>query len=766
MPTNLKTALARFKLCTDAIDKQTTRETAALEFQVPENHWPKDWQDARKGQIIAGQSIPARPMLSIPKLNQAYQELDNQFTAAHLGVQVHALSEDAEDETADVLQGLYRRIEVDSRAPLARGWAYQRAYKAGRGAYKVDKVWDTETGSPGDQKIVIKRFLRQECALFDPFAQEPDSSDMRYAFEFADISWDVYVEKYGKVKNADGSERSSAVAQMTDSELDILGKEKPDWMTSTGAGRSIRVAGYWRVELTKTDRGPDTRTVFYSLINGVEELEPETEWDGHYIPLIPVIGRELIPFDGERRWTGITEPAMDGQRLFNVTASNVVEKVLGDTQSPWLMYEGQDEGHELEWQLSGSRKFAALHINPKQVGGQLLPHPVKNVQGVNIQGDLELLQLAGGFIQDATTTVDQSRLEGLAKKRVAHQTLAGLQESGDANRSDFLSTFASVSMTYEAKVVLDLIPFVYDRPGRVARVLNREDKARPVMLNTPFVMNPATGRPQSVPDGQVPHMPSAVPNQPAPVVKHYDLKKGVYGCVVSVGKGFDSRNSAQAEQYGQLFQADPQVIPAFLPFFLKALEFPQEAVERAEKMVPPALKDDPQQDPKALQAQIGQMKQAMDQMQQSLMQAGDIIKTKAVENKAKIDVAKLQGLEAVTLQRMRDATSIAVAQIAASTKIQLMQSESMNEALALGQEHAFVSHQSKQDRAHELAMAVHEHQQALDAAQQEHQQGLNAADQEHQQALEQGQAGSDQAMAQQQQAADLAPPPSNNGAGA
>lgn len=764
MSDKLTAALERFRLCVNATDKQSERETAALAFQVPANHWPAAWQDARKGGIVDGVPTPPQPMLSIPKLDQTFQLLDNQARAAHLGVTVHALSEDADDETADVLQGLYRRIEVDSRAHLARLWGYQRAYKAGRGAYKVDKVWDTETGTPGDQKIVIKRLLFQSSAYFDPFSQEPDFSDMRYAFEVADLPWETYKDRYP----------DSGLAGMDAEGLDGIQKDRPNWITGDGPARAIRVAGYWRLVLAKSDRGPDTRTVYYSLINGYEEIEHEVEWDGHYIPLIPVIGRELIPFDGERRWTGVTENAMDGQRLFNVAASDVVEKVLSDTKPPWLMYEGQDEGRETEWALSGSRRLAVLHhravLGPD---GNVLPPPVKNILGVNIQGSLELLQLAGGFIQDATTTVDQSRIEALAKKKVAHQTIGALADSGEAGRSDFLYNLADISMTYEAKVVLDLIPFVYDRPGRIARVLNREDTSRSVMLNAPFVTDPNSGRPIAAPNGQPPPQmgappmngnggPPGQPGQPPaqpPPVKHYDLKKGVYGVVVSVGKGFSSKNSAQADQYAQLFQADPQVIPAFLPFFLKANEFPTEAIERAEKMVPPQLRDDQQQDPKTLQAQLGQLKQALDQAHQQLQQAGMMIQTKAIENKAKTDVAKLQGLEAITLQRMKDATTIAVAQIAASTKIQLMQSEAQNEAMALGLEHKHDATQQAHDRAHDVALAVQNHSHALDAAQQQHEQGLQAAEQDHQQALEQGDQSTQGQMAVQQQSADLAPEP-------
>ena len=95
-------------------------------------------------------------MLSVSTLDEPLQLAYSQFSSAHLGVNVHPLNEDASDDTAEILQGLYRSIEVGSRANIARGWAYDRAMKAGRGAYRVHKEYDLTTGMPGDQKIVIK----------------------------------------------------------------------------------------------------------------------------------------------------------------------------------------------------------------------------------------------------------------------------------------------------------------------------------------------------------------------------------------------------------------------------------------------------------------------------------------------------------------------------------------------------------------------------------------------------------------------------------
>jgi hypothetical protein len=739
-----ETALARFRMCSDAFREQTDRERDDLAFQIPENHWPSDWQDARKGQIINGVPVPPRPMLSIPKLDQTFQMLDNQMRTASLGIQIHAETDDADEATARIIQDLYRHIETTSRANLARNWAYQRAYKCGRGAYKIDKVYDLDSPVPGDQKIVIKRLLDQSCALFDPFATEPDFSDMRFAFETTWMPASLYEDKYP----------DSKLTGMGGGELEALSIQQPDWVTNDEEGRAYLVAGYWCVHVTKAAQG-ETRHVTYTVLNAVEILEPETEWDGKYIPLVPVIGRELIPFDGSRRWTGVIGPAKDGQRLFDVAASNVVEKVGLDTKAPWIAAEGQDEGHELEWQMSAVRNFPMLTYKPVMIQGQPVPPPAKNTSGVNISGDLQLLQLAGGFIQDATTTVDQSRLESLAKSRVAHQTIGTIAGAGEASRSDFLHNFVDISLPYEALVILDLIPKVYDRPGRVIRIRSADNKTRGVMINYPYTQQPG-GKPQPVPPG----MP------PPPNAQYHDLSRGVYGVVATVGQGYASANEAQSAQYADLFKADPQVMPAFLPFFLRANNFPPEAVERAEKMVPPQLQDQPQQSPQQLQAQIGQMQTSMQQLQQQLQQANQALQTDQVKVQGDIQRAQITADKDIQIQVMRDATQIAVAKIQAAARGAIVQMEAQNEATALGLQHVFDAQESQYDRAHEAGLSAADASGALASAQDDraHQVGMAAAaaaqarqgsedDRLHQGAMAANQAGHEAGMAAAQ------PPP-------
>jgi hypothetical protein len=129
-------ALDRFRLAAQAEEDQRRREIEDLKFQVPELQWPDEVKAQRGSTTVNGVPIPPRPMLSIPKLDQPIQLVLNQERQAHLGLTIHALDDEATDDTAEVIQGIYRRIEVDSRADLARSWAFDRAVnrRAGRSA--------------------------------------------------------------------------------------------------------------------------------------------------------------------------------------------------------------------------------------------------------------------------------------------------------------------------------------------------------------------------------------------------------------------------------------------------------------------------------------------------------------------------------------------------------------------------------------------------------------------------------------------------------
>ncbi len=749
MPTDMEQALDRFRLGVSADGDQRMREEDALRFQVPEMAWPKDVKEQRKPQIVGGVAIPQRPMLSIPTLDQPIQMTLNAEKAAHLGIKIHPISEEADDETAEIIQGLYRRIEVESRAGLARSWAFERAVKAGRGFYRVLAEPDPDGGSPFDQKIMIKRILQQGSVVLDPFAQESDWSDGQWAFLIQDMPWDTYIRRFPKSKMA---------ALNEDEQLAIVGVETPQWMSGDleSAGRAVRVAEYYRIEYQPRTRvllddgtdafddeipegrapreGDEGRsveeqvpTLWWSVINAIEELEPAQAQDGRYIPIIPVVGRELIPFEQQRRWVGIIEPNKDAVRLLNYSASSAVELAALETKAPYTMVEGQEEGHEQEWQLANIRNFPYLRYRNVSLNGTPAPPPQRTqVDTSRLGPSMVLLQQAREFIHQGTGAYESALGEQSSSARSGKAVMA-LQQQYDQGSSHFLDNLAEISLTYEAKVILDLIPHIYDRPGRVARILDLEDESRTIMLNTPFEEGIQGRRPRRVSSGAAPMMPmrapgaapqaltipgmgpgmagagvppppppggpmpggpmpggpmpggpmpggpmpggpmpgGPMPGGPAPPkVLNYNLAKGRYGVVVTVGRSYKSRTQEGADEMGQLFQSNPSLFPILGDLYLKFRDFPghNEAAARIKKLLPPPLQEnDTEQQVTQLQGQLQEQGQALEQLTKALDEKTREIETDAVKQQAITAREQANAAMRVELERMKNQTDLEIA---------------------------------------------------------------------------------------------------------
>lgn len=688
-------ALKRFKLSRDAYEAQRDRERDDLAFQVPELQWDAESRRAREGTVVGNVAIPPRPTLSISKLDQPIQIVLNQQKAAHLGVTIHPVSEDANADTAAMLQDLYRHIERDSRAQLARGWAFDRAVKAGMGFYRVNTTYDEHCGNPFDQKVVLERILQQDQVYLDPSAQMPDWSDGEYAFLCTWLSLDKFTREYPQ----------SALADYDDRALRALVREVPDWVRVDGGDKNaVLIAEYWRVEqvareyvgladgrvvfvdtLTPEEaalvppdaprRAVKVPKVWWSVINGVEELTEPQEWNGRYIPIIPVVGRELQPFDGERRFVGMIRPAKDGQKLFNYAASNAVEIAALEPRAPFLLVEGQDEGYEQQWAQANTRNYPVLRYKPTTIAGQPAPPPQRvAVDASRLNTSMSLMQQADSFIQ-ATTAVYDPSLGRLSASERSGRALLALQQQADTATSHYLESLASVAMTYEAKVVLDLLPRIYDRPGRIVQLLDGEDESRQAMVNQPFVRG-RDGRPQ------------AAPGYATAGVEHYDLRQGVYNVSVSIGRSYQTRLEQGAEEIGQILTASPQLMPLIGPTYFKFRDFPgareiADLLKKQRAQQFPYLQDDTPGGPPP-EVLVPQLQQQVQQMQQQLAQAADIIKGEQVKQAAQVEMERLRVQADLQLQAMKNAATIEVKKIDALTKGIVLDQAAENEAQATG----------------------------------------------------------------------------------
>jgi hypothetical protein len=679
----LTEAAERFKVASEAEEKQRERERADLEFQVPELQWDEKSKQLRQGD---GQTS-GRPMLSISKLSQPRRLILNQMRSADLGINIHPISEKAESETAEILQAKYREIERKSRAELARAWAFDRAVQAGRGAYRVLTEYDDESEVPSDQRIVIKRIYHQDGVYFDPSASEPDYSDGRYAFVVSWMSASEFKRQFPKAKPAPANKL----------EWEGMRAEAPEWVRD----EDVLVAEYWHKEFEAEEfevegekRTREKVKVRVDKMCGWDVLE-SMDWPGKWIPIIPTIGRELQPFDEERRCVGIVFDARDGQKLYNFAASTLVERMAMEPRAPFVAAAEVLEGYEHLWQTANIKNHAVLPFNAVVKDGAMLPPPQRaqiDASGMSIA--LMALQEADGFIQ-ATTAVFDPSLGKMPQKERSGRAIMALQQQADAGTSDFLQNLADISLTYEARVVLDLIPKIYDRPGRITRIVRGDDKkTEAVMLGQPYIMDPKTKQPRAAQPGE----------QNAKTV---DLARGIYDVSVNVGKGFQTRLQEGSERIGEMLANKPELFMMMGDLFLRYQDWPG-SKEMADRMAKVREKqfpglgegEDGQIPPEQQQAMLQGMKQqlqAQGQQMQAMQMAleTDRAKQEAAMAKAQLD-AQTKQMDIEAKLRMNAADN--------QTKLTVAGMEGKIETLLTLLELESEARQVRQAQAHDAAM--------------------------------------------------------------
>lgn len=760
-------ARERFTLAETADQKQRQRELDDIRFYNGEQ-WDRDLLDSRKGQTIGSgsnqQVVPARPSLTINKTREPVRQVINQERQSDLSIELIPADDWGEmagpiDHTEiELREGLVRRIQRDSEASDARSWAFSRSAIAGRGYWLVMTRY--VPGKSWDQEVYVERIYNQATVLLDPAHEQPDGSDAEWGFYGADLSWDAYKAEYPNKR--DSPNRVSSCE--TDDDWRALGDEAPGWFSGEGDTRMVRVMNYyyteresktlclmadgsvlWSDEVPEGAAIQETRTVVeksikWCKIDGCQKLD-ETDWPGHYLPIIKVLGEELQPFDNERRAEGIVRPMRDPCKGNNYIVSKFVEQVGLTPIPPWMMAGGQDEGYEDEYAASTTRTLPVLHYNQKDSFNQPAPPPARTNVSTDVAAIATGVQIFGQAI--AATSVTPETALGNADPTVKSGKLAKmLLDQAQRGNSNFLDNLVR-SMRHEARVINDLLYPIYGRPGRLARMMNGQGEMSAVLIGQPFTMQGAgkQARPIPVPEGQ-PQPPDA---------KVYKLTPDAgFNVAVKISKSADTRRQEIAEWLAQLIGADPSQMAVIGDKLWKYMDLPdhEEIEERYKVMLAPPIQklisgDSPlppeaQQKIAMLEAQLQQVMPLADKNQ------SDLEKTKIQESEeTKRTMIKQQAEDSRT--RADNETKLAVAELGAKVdRLSLFLEERARLGLQMQE-----GTESEMDRQHQRAMAAQQHAQTLQQGDQAHQQALVQGDQQQQHALEQGAQGHLQALEQQ-----------------
>lgn len=768
----LTQARVRYKAGNEADNKQAQRERDDIAFEDGDQ-WPVDIKLAREGQQPTNgmPAVPARPTLVINKVREPVRQILNQERQADISVEVVPADDFGDlgitpDDTEITLrEGLIRRIQRESQAQDARSWAFKRAVIAGRGYYLV--MTRFLPGKTWDQEIYLHRIYNQSGVILDPAHEQPEGSDADWGFIGTWVQWDRFKAEYPK----DAEGKNNPFAASTESDFIAMTESYPDWYRADGEQRAVRIVDYWYTERTsrtlavladgsaaweeEIPEGAEIvnrRTVvekqikFCKIAGGCMIVE-QTDWAGQDMPIIKVVGEEILPYDEQRRAEGLVRQARDAAMGENYMISKLVETIGLTPISPLQVDPDAIDGYETWYGVANTRALPFLPARTYDDQGRQLAAPHRPAVDPNILPMAQSIQMFDGFIQNTTGGAAPDRL-GVGQRVQAAQAIKRLQDEEQFNTSNFLDNLTR-SMRYEGQVINGLLYPIYGmKPGRLVRILTGDGHADVLQVQTPPQASMMTGAPQMPPQGvpgaPMPPQPGQPPGGAAPVSPPLSLqqqakkvakltKDAHFNIQIKVAKAADRRRDQFVDMFGQILASDPQQMAVGGDLFYKNLDIPEakELSKRQRQMLAPpvqqylAAQEQGQPFDPVAQAQIGQLQtrlQQLEQIAQGLHQEADKVQAEQQtrlqieQSRAQVELqrAQIDADKELKLQQMKDAASIAVAKVNALAKGVIVDQEATDEAMALGFSHAFDASQADADRQHERDMA--QAQQVHDAA--------------------------------------------------
>jgi len=663
----LETMRHRLQMALSAYSDSREDELDDLRFMAgsPDNQyqWPADVLATRGS--IQGQTINARPCLTINKLPQHVRQLTNDQRQNRPAGKVIPVDSQADPEMAEIFEGMVRHIEYISDADVAYDTACDNQVTFGEGYIRILTEYCDE--NTFDQDIKIGRVRNSFSVYMDPTIQDPCGADAKWCFITEDISRDEYGRLFPDAApittiQAQGVGDQSLAMWFNESLIRIAEyfyieeslqtlNMYPGGVTAfqgSPEAKQLEMMGLQPVRTRRANR----KQVKWIKTNGYEILE-ESDWAGKHIPVVRVIGNEF-EIDGRVYVSGLVRNAKDAQRMYNYWVSQEAEMLALAPKAPFIGYGGQFEGYEHQWKTANTTNWPYLEVNPDVTdgNGSTLPLPQRAMPPMAQQGLIAAKMGAADDIKATTGQYDSSI--GATSNERSGKAILARERQGDTGTYHFVDNLAR-AVRYVTRQIVDLIPKIYDTQ-RVARIIGLDGETKMVQID---------------------------PNQPMPVrkiqdqsgvvvQKIYNPSVGKYDVRVTTGPNYMTKRQESMEAMAQILQGNPNLWAVAGDLFVKNMDWPgaQEMAARLARTIDPKLLEDEDDSP-ALQAanqQIQAMGQEMNQLHQMLMQVNQSmeaqelrIKEYDAETKRIATVQKAmqpEQVQEIVIQTLRDVMSV------------------------------------------------------------------------------------------------------------
>ena len=628
----LATMRHRFQMAMSAYSESREDELDDLRFMAgsPDNQWqwPADVLATRGS--VQGQTINARPCLTINKLPQHVKQVTNEQRQNRPSGKVIPADDKGDVEVAEIFEGMVRHIEYMSDADVVYDTACENQVTYGEGYFRILTEYCNENSF--DQDLRLGRIRNAFSVYMDPLIQDPAGCDAEWCFISQDLEKDEYERQY-----PNAAPITSIMSQ------GVGDQSLSQWINEN----TIRIVEYFYHTHTPTklnlypgnmshfdgsledkemkqmglkpikSRTVDVKKVMWMKSNGYEVLQ-EQEWAGKWIPVIRVIGNEF-EVDGRIYVSGLVRNAKDAQRMYNYWVSQEAEMLALAPKAPFIGYGGQFEGYENQWKTANTTNWPYLEVNPDVTDGMgvTLPLPQRAPPPLAQTG---LIQAKMGASDDIKSTTGQydSSLGATSNERSGKAILAR-ERQGDVGTFHYGDNLTK-AIRFATRQLIDLIPKIYDT-ARIARVIGIDGEVSMAKIN---------------PEQDEP-VKKIVDEAGIVIEKIYNPSVGYYDVVATTGPGYMTKRQEAMEAMAQILQGNPQLWAVAGDLFVKNMDWPgaQELAERLAKTIDPKLLSTNDEDPalQAAQQQIQAMGQEMEGMHTMLQNVSKSMEAQDMERK-------------------------------------------------------------------------------------------------------------------------------------
>jgi Phage P22-like portal protein len=614
---------------------------------------PQQWPEKVKREREMSEGGP-RPCLTFDQTNQFIRQVVNQARRNKPALKFLPVDDQSDPRLAEILQGLARQVEYESKADSAYIQSLDHAARGGIGWFRLitEEVQGSEVA--GQQRAKIQRVVTPDTILVDPDFVEADGSDMGWGFAEEMLAREEFKRRWPKAEVGSWDE---------DGWCDDKHVRVCDYYRVVERAQNFILAGdqeyseddYW--EAAKADpslsagtvvpRAKTKRVVEVYKLTGEEVLE-QSEFPAEFVPIFPVLGNESWE-DGKRKLSGAIRLIRDSQVAYNYERNSEIEAVAIAPKAPWLAPVEAIEGHENLWRRANHGNLAVLPYNSLDENGQPIAKPER----------IQPAGLATGFIaaSDRSKADIQSGL-GMFNAAVGNnpnnqsgRAVLALQDKAEVGTFHYIDNLA-IAISHLGRVLTQVWSRIYDQP-QIIRIIGEDEASEFVQVA------PGMGRP---------YVEQVNPlNQQRKIL--IDFEAGRYDARAVVGPAYATRQTEAAAEISELVNGNPQMMAILGDVWVKMRNFPEadKIARRMQALLPDQIKaaegEGQQQLPPQVQQALQSAAQQIQALQAQLQEAQSGIQSERMRAEMQLQIAQIKADAQRDVQELKGVVDLLKASI-------------------------------------------------------------------------------------------------------